>query len=445
MASGSGDSSTRRLQATLLLRAGRLLLEYNESTEAIHRTLAATARALTDETCHVAVSYRGLAVSLAGEAPSLEPVSELRYNTAVQARVHEVLEHVRRAQLNTSAALACLDAVEADTPRHPRWLTAVILGAAAASLARLLGADAGAATVAGLATVLGLLARQELGRRHFSLLALPLTAAFIGAVLGGLAIRRDWTGSPELVLIVPALMVVPGPHLINGLLDLIDNHLPMSLSRLGLAAGILLASALGVVLGVGLTLPHPVTSAQAADAGDLSLVSDVVLAGIVTCGFAVFYNTPWRHLWMAAVGGMTGHGLRFLALAAGYRLGVATFLGGLAVGVLAAWMARASKTPVAVLSFAGAVTMIPGLSLYRALAGALHLARRPDAADPEIVAGTIANALQGGLVVSALALGLILGARAVLLLAGEGRPPKPFDSSTHDRMPITELLERKDS
>src|SRR5262249_59046633 len=100
-----------------------------------------------------------------------------------------------------------------------------------------LGADAGAAGAVGLATALGLLARQELGRRHFSLLALPLTAALIGAVCGGVAIRLGWTRTPGLALIVPALMLVPGPHLINGVLDLIDNHLPMSMARLGLAAG----------------------------------------------------------------------------------------------------------------------------------------------------------------------------------------------------------------
>jgi uncharacterized membrane protein YjjP (DUF1212 family) len=415
--------SARRLHTNLLLQAGRLLLEYNESTGGIHRALTATARALTDESCHVAVSYDGVAVSLAGEGAAIEPVRELRYNTAVQARVHEVLEQVCRGQLKPSAALACLGRVEADTPRHSRWLAALVLGAAAASLAGLLGADAGAAAVAGLATCLGLLARQELGRRHFSLLVLPLTAALIGAALGGLAIRLGWTRSPELVLIVPALMLVPGPHLINGLLDLVDNHVPMSLSRLGLATGILLASALGVVVGVELTLPGPFVAGQGIDADRLNLVSDVVLAGIVTCGFAAFYNTAWRQLWMAAVGGMAGHGLRFLALEGGCRLEEATFLGGLTVGAISAWMARSSKTPVAVIAFAGAVTMIPGLSLYRALAGALQLARLPEMADPRVVAGTFGNALQGGLVVSALALGLILGARVVLALAGERDAP----------------------
>src|SRR5262249_5249645 len=135
--------------------------------------------------------------------------------------------------------------------------------------------------------------------------------------------------------------------------------------------GILLASALGVVLGVELTLPGPLLPERGGHVDHLNLVSDMVLAGIVTCGFAVFYNTSWRQLWMALVGGMAGHGLRFVTLEMGGTLEAATFLGGLTVGIIAAWMARFSKTPVAVIAFAGAVTMIPGLSLYRALGGAL--------------------------------------------------------------------------
>ncbi len=411
--------SSLRLHTNLLLQAGRLLLAYNESTGEIHRTLAATAKALTDETCHVAVSYREVAVSLGRDGAAVEAVKELSYNMAVQARVHEILGQVRRGRLDASAALSRLGRVETETHRHSRWLAALLLGAAAASLAGLLGADVGSAGVAGLATALGLLARQELGRRHFSLLALPLTAALIGSVLGGLAIRLNWTRSPELLLIVPALMVVPGPHLINGLLDMIDNYVPMSLSRLWLAAGILLASALGVVVGVELTVPAPLFPEQGAGVDHLNLASDMALAGVATCGFAVFYNTPWRHLGWAAAVGMAGHGLRFLGLEAGCRLEAATFLGALTVGALSACMARFSKAPVAVIAFAGAVTMIPGLSLYRALGGALALARQGESADPGAAAVTFGHAFQGCLVVGALALGLILGTRVVQALAGE--------------------------
>jgi uncharacterized membrane protein YjjB (DUF3815 family) len=266
---------------------------------------------------------------------------------------------------------------------------------------------------AGLATGLGLVARQELGRRHFSLLALPLAAALLGAALGGLVIRLDWTQTPGLVLIVPALMLVPGPHLINGILDLIDNHLPMSMARLGLAAGILLASTLGVVLGIELTLPGSLPPGRGADGDRLNLASDVVLAGVVTCGFAVFYNTAWRQVGLAAVGGMAGHGLRFLALEAGCRPEAATFLGGLAVGVVSGWMARSSRIPFAVIAFAGAVTMMPGLHIYRALVGTLQLARMTNETDPAAMAGTLGHASQSCLEVSGLVLGLVLGARLV--------------------------------
>src|SRR5262249_14344539 len=188
-------------------------------------------------------------------------------------------------------------------------------------------------------------------------------------------------------------------------LDLIDNYLPMSLARFALANGILLASAVGIVVGVELTIPDNISVDQSASPDHLNLLSDVVLAGIVTGGFALFYNTAWRHLWMAILGGMTGHGLRFLALEVGCRLGAATFLGGLAVGVISAWIARSRKLPGVVISFAGAVTMIPGLSLYRALVGAVQLAWLAGTADAETVTGTVGNAMQGILVVSGLGLG----------------------------------------
>jgi uncharacterized membrane protein YjjB (DUF3815 family) len=205
------------------------------------------------------------------------------------------------------------------------------------------------------------------------------------------------------------------------LLDLIDNYLPMSLARHGLAAGLLFAGAAGVAVGVELTLPDPVPAAPA-DGSRLTLVTDAALAGIVTCGFAVFYNTAWRHLGLAALPGMVGHGLRFLVLEAGTGLLAATFLGGLAVGAISGLIAHRHRTPVAVIAFAGAVTMIPGLTLYRAFGGALRLARLPDRGDPDTVTATLSNGLQAGLVIGGLALGLVLGARAVLALAGEHDP-----------------------
>jgi uncharacterized membrane protein YjjP (DUF1212 family) len=403
----------QRVESEMLACAGRLLLEYNESTGTIESTLAATAKALSNEEFELTALYGGVVVSLGEDGPELKPVRELRYNAALQARVHSILRSVRDKELNAPAALAELARAEADTPAHNRWLTAALLGAAASGLAALLGADGGAMMVAGVATSLGLLARQELGRRHVKMLALPFIAALIGAALGGIAIRFGWTQTPGLVLIVPSLMIIPGPHLINSLLDLIDNFLPMSLARFWLAAGILVASALGIILGIELALSGPPIAEQSFDTNHLNLISDVVLAAVVTCGFAIYYNATWVQIGMAVVGGMAGHGLRFLALNAGCRLEAATFLGGLAVGIVSALIARSYKVP-----FAGAVTMMPGLQMYRALGGFLLMAHQTAETERPAVAVMLANASQATLVIGALALGLIVADRITLTLSG---------------------------
>jgi hypothetical protein len=126
---------TDRLQIELLAYAGRLLLEYNESTGAIHRTLTATARAITDEKCDVVVSYGGIAVSVAGDGPLLMPIREFRYNAALQARVHTILGNLRRGEIDPAAALAELKRAEALTPPYLGSLVAIVLGVSAASLA----------------------------------------------------------------------------------------------------------------------------------------------------------------------------------------------------------------------------------------------------------------------------------------------------------------------
>jgi uncharacterized membrane protein YjjP (DUF1212 family) len=411
----------RGTHTNLLASAARLLLEYNESTGEIHRALSATAQKLTDEKLDLTVTYGAVVVSVGDGTPQFEPVRELRYNAALQARVRSILDALCNRTLEPAVALASLERVEAETPRHPRFLNAALLGLAAACLALILGADFGAAAVAGLSTALGLIARQELHKYKFSLLTLPLAAAFIGAALGGLAIRFGWTQTPGLVLIVPSLMLIPGPHLLNGLFDLIDNYIPMSLARLGLANAIIVASALGIVLGIELTLSGPPIAEQTAKPDHLNLISDMLLAGVVTCGFAMFYNASWAQIAMAAVGGMVGHGLRYVALEAGTRIEVATFVGGLAVGVVSAFIARSYKVPFAVIAFAGAVTMMPGLQMYRALGGLLRLAQQRSEVELSTMAGTFGDIAQSSLVVGSLALGLVVAARTVQRFSDGGK------------------------
>ncbi|MBA4107538.1 MAG: hypothetical protein C0485_17515 [Pirellula sp.] len=395
---------------SLLSQAGRLLLRYNESSIAIHKVIGRTAHALTDDACHIVVSYSAIAISCGDGSPVVLQAGEITYNNAALIRVHQLLEEVQSKRLTPLHAIEKLQRIEVNTPRHSLRVVAPALAAGAASLAALLGADVGSAAIAAAATGIGLVARQILHRRC-RILALPFAAAFLAGVMGGLGIQCEMTNHHSLALIVPCLMLVPGPHLINALLDLVDNYIPMAIARFALASGILLASGLGLLVGIELTLTALPEAQQGVGTEPPNLIADIALAAIVTGAFAIYYNTPWRYTSLAIVGGAVGHGIRSVFLSWGWSLETSTFLGAFSVGIISAAISRSSRTPVAVIAFAGAVTMMPGLQMYAALRGALQFARLQVVADSPVITATMANGAQSMIVVAALGLGLVLAAR----------------------------------
>jgi uncharacterized membrane protein YjjB (DUF3815 family) len=213
-----------------------------------------------------------------------------------------------------------------------------------------------------------------------------------------------------LCVIVPALMLVPGPHLINGVHDMVDNHMQAGLSRLGLASGILIAAALGVALGVGLTIGLSPLSTAPSEAMRLTLLLDMALAGVAACGFGAFYNAPWRVLWVSILCGMVGHGLRYLGLQS-FGVELSTLFACLAIGIIAGHAAERLRLPFSAVAFAGAVPMMPGVFIYQSIAGAMRLAAAGSTTDPALAATTLALSFKALFVVGAMALGLVIGAR----------------------------------
>jgi uncharacterized membrane protein YjjB (DUF3815 family) len=262
-----------------------------------------------------------------------------------------------------------------------------------------------------MSSSVALIARQELGKRSFHLFAQLFAAGLIGAVLGGLAIRQGWTGTPGFCLIVPALMLVPGPHLINGVHDMLENHMQTGVCRLGLAIVMLTAAALGVAAGGWLTLGPATLSTAPSEAMRLTLPLDMALAGVAACGFGAIYNAPWRVLWVSALCGMVGHGIRYLCLAhLSLGLEMSTLFACLAIGLMAQAAADRLRLPFPAVAFAGAVPMMPGVFIYQSIAGAIRLAAAGTAADPAVAAATLARSCQSVFVVGAMVIGLLVGA-----------------------------------
>jgi uncharacterized membrane protein YjjB (DUF3815 family) len=220
---------------------------------------------------------------------------------------------------------------------------------------------------------------------------------------------------PGFCLIVPALMLVPGPHLINGVHDMLENHMQTGVCRLGLASGILVATALGVALGGWLTLGPATVSTAPSETTPLTLPLDAALAGVAACGFGAFYNAPWRLLWVSIVCGVVGHGLRYVCLDH-MSVEIATLLACLAIGLIANVAADRLRLPFSALAFAGAVPMMPGVFIYQSMAGAIRLSAAGTVVDPMLASTTLALSFKSVFVVGAIAIGLLIGARLANLV-----------------------------
>jgi uncharacterized membrane protein YjjP (DUF1212 family) len=336
----------------LLQLVARLLLEYNTRSEVIARRVG-TVAAHVGAAVSVMVAYRSVTLVTADGRSVHFIAPELRVNVAVSLATQQVIEAVCANRLPVEEAIARLERITQLPPPHPRWLIAGLFGAGASAIAWLLHGDPGAILVTGAAAAIGYIARQVLAHRDGMLFALPFTAAFIGTVLGGMIIQLGWTGTPGVALVVPALMVVPGPHLLTGVEDILDNHITAGMARLGLATSLLAAAALGAVLGTSLTAGTTFTASTS--------TTPVLLFGDI--------------------------------------------------GVIAAVTADRMRCPFSAVAFAAAVPMMPGVFIYQSIAGAIRLSMTSTAADPAVAATTLALSFEAAMTVAGMAIGLLVGAR----------------------------------
>ncbi|WP_341677627.1 threonine/serine exporter family protein [Niveibacterium sp. SC-1] len=402
------------LTALLLLqRLASLLIRFNVRSALLERQILRVADVLGVRV-GVHARYRGVTLYASSGRNYQAEAHELKINVAISAEANRLIDRFCDGLIGPIEFDETLRALEAKSFRHNRWILAAIFGVAAAALARLLRADAAAVAVSGVSAALGLLARQTLAARHPVLYALPFAAALIGAFLGGLVIRAGWTTTPGFCLMVPALMLVPGPHLINGLYDILENHIESGMARLALACGILVAAAAGVFLGGWLALGLVTVEARPSPEVHLTLWLDVVLAGAAACGFGAFYNTPWRMLWVSVLCGMVGHGIRYVLMGHGVSQEIATLWACLPIGLLANLGVARLGVPFASIAFAGAVPMMPGTLIYEALEAAMRLAGGQ--ADVIVASQALGWIFKAGFVVGGMGIGLLVGARMAGLL-----------------------------
>lgn len=301
---------------------------------------------------------------------------------------------------------------------------AIMAAAGAAALGVIFGA-------AGLLTLLVIVAtagvgaclRRAVGQRTDNPFAQPFCAALLAGFVGTMTARLHLNLDPGLVVACPCMVLVPGPHLLNGTIDLLRGRIAIGFARVAFAGLIVLAISAGLLIGLsvgGISLPAMAASKPA------PLVEDVVAAGVAVAAYGSFFSMPWRLLPIPVTIGMVAHASRWLIISTG-RGGVVTgaLLACLIVGTIVAPASHRLRMPFAALAFASVVSLVPGVFLFQMAGGLVAVAARGPAAPGDLLPGAVSNAISAFLIMLAMTVGVIVPKMFIDHFWYSGHIPKP--------------------
>jgi uncharacterized membrane protein YjjP (DUF1212 family) len=411
-------------RADLVLAAARVLYINGQSTD---QTLASA------EHLGRALGLRATIMPRWGELQLQAQEGESRLISAVAAdpvgvamgrvaSTMRTIEDLRAGRLPPAAAKEAIRAIS-QAPPAPTWQFILAAAGGAAALAVIFGVQhLPAAVLIFVSAGTGAILRRCLAHLSENVFLQPFCAAFLAGIIGALAVRYQLSSSLRLVAVCPCMVLVPGPPVLNGALDLVKGRVHLGAARIIFAGLVVAAISTGLLLGLalfGVSLPADQTGRA------VPVLVDTIAAGAAVAAYGVFFSTPLRMLaWPVAVGALT-HALRWWSITVlGCGAAIGALVACLVAGLILTPVARRWQMPFAAIGFASVVSMIPGVFLFRMVSGLLQLADGSQTTLP-LISATIADGMTAVDIILAMSLGLIVPKMVIDRISERSKRPGP--------------------
>jgi uncharacterized membrane protein YjjP (DUF1212 family) len=390
---------TTALAATLLFAHGQTTERTVIAAERLGRALGVTVRVLP--------YWGALTVELDGAPVSqIVPAKPLGVDMGRVLAVTTVIDQVCDGTWPAEAAQSALELAGRLPPAStPRFTLFAALGAA--SLGVIFGTlDATSLLLIAASAAIGALVRRWLSGFSNNPLIQPLCAAFIAGVVAAAASRFQLSHAAALVAFCPCMVLVPGPHILNGAIDLARTRIALGIVRLAYAGVIVLLICAGGLFGftaVGANL------AIAGSSPPVPLLVDVIAAGCAVAAFGTFFSMPWRLLAFPIAIGMVAHAARWALISiAGGSAPTGALVACMLVSVLTTPVADRLHLPFAAVAFSAVVSLMPGFFLFNAATGLAELVSIGPTAPSALLTSIVTSGATAFLIIMAMTLGLIL-------------------------------------